>query len=69
MAMADALMSLASAGLFAAKWTRTIEQDLLLTTLLPQTAPSLAPSPAARVPAAAKLVRRTQAWLMSQLAS
>ena len=27
MAMADALMSLASAGLFAAKWTRTIESE------------------------------------------
>jgi len=27
MAMADALMSLASAGLYAAKWSRTIESE------------------------------------------
>jgi AraC-like DNA-binding protein len=43
-------------------------QVVLLTTLLLHTEPLLAPSPAARAPAAAKLVRRTQAWLMSQLA-
>jgi len=42
-------------------------QDLLLTTLLLQAAPLLAPSPAAPVPAAAELVRRAQAWFTSQL--
>jgi AraC-like DNA-binding protein len=42
-------------------------QDMLLTTLLLQAAPLRAPLPAAPVSAAAKLVRRAQAWLMSQL--
>ncbi|MBS1177732.1 MAG: hypothetical protein H6R06_2144 [Proteobacteria bacterium] len=44
-------------------------QDLLLTTLLLQAAPALAPlPPAAPPPAAAALVRHAQAWLLSQLA-
>ena len=44
-------------------------QDLLLTTLLLQAAPALAPlPPATPPPAAAALVRRAQAWLHSQLA-
>jgi AraC-like DNA-binding protein len=43
-------------------------QDLLLTTLLLQAAPLLAPlPPAASVPAAAELVRRAQSWLTAQL--
>jgi AraC-like DNA-binding protein len=44
-------------------------QDLLLTTLLLQAAPSLAPlPPATPARAAAELVRRTQSWLMARLA-
>lgn len=43
-------------------------QDLLLTTLLLQTAPALAPlPPPAPPPVAAALVRRTQSWLLAQL--
>ena len=44
-------------------------QDLLLTTLLLQTAPSLAAMPPARPPAAAAaLARRAQSWLLAQMA-
>jgi AraC-like DNA-binding protein len=43
-------------------------QDLLLTTLLLNTEPSLAPMPpSTTAPAAAKLVQRAQSWLMAQL--
>lgn len=44
-------------------------QDVLLTTLLLQAAPALAPLPHAALPsAAATLVRRAQSWLLTQLA-
>jgi AraC-like DNA-binding protein len=44
-------------------------QDLLLTTLLLQAAPALAPlPPAAPPPAAAALVSRVQSWLLARLA-
>jgi AraC-like DNA-binding protein len=44
-------------------------EDLLLSTLLLQAAPLLAPlPPAAPAPAAAELVRRAQSWLTAQLA-
>jgi AraC-like DNA-binding protein len=44
-------------------------QDLLLTTLLLQAAPAMAPlAPAAPPPASAALVRRAQSWLLARLA-